>query len=89
LSFNAQVAWDLPLSTVQAQASQAYRFKESLTERVSLEMIAIPGGQLDLARSEEVSALDGQPWLRHPALNFGGSDFSWAVTPSPKLSGGL
>jgi formylglycine-generating enzyme required for sulfatase activity len=53
-----QVAWGLPLSTVQAQASQAYRFKEPLTERVSLEMIAIPGGQLDLARSEEASASD-------------------------------
>ncbi|MFM7528183.1 MAG: formylglycine-generating enzyme family protein, partial [Nodosilinea sp.] len=53
-----QVAWGLPLSTVQAQASQAYRFKESLTDWVGLEMIAIPGGQLDLARSEEAIALD-------------------------------
>jgi len=39
-----QVAWGLPLSTVQAQASQAYRFMETLTDWVGLEMIAIPGG---------------------------------------------
>jgi len=53
-----QVSNQPPLAVVQGQPGQAYRFMETLTDWVGLEMIAIPGGQLDLARSEEASALD-------------------------------
>jgi formylglycine-generating enzyme required for sulfatase activity len=48
-----QVACEPPLAVVQDQPRQAYRFMETLTDRVNLEMIAIPGGQVQVTRPED------------------------------------
>jgi formylglycine-generating enzyme required for sulfatase activity len=53
-----QVSKQPPLAVLQGQTGQAYRFMETLTDWVGLEMIPIPGGQVQVTRAADSGTAD-------------------------------